>query len=99
MKQRAVVSAPAAARDLEAIYDLIADASSAFIAFGYELRLRAFCDGLDLASERGHRRDDVRPGLRIIGLERRVTIAFTVKEERVSILALFYGGVNWDGVL
>ena len=44
MKQRSVDYTPAAARALEAMYDLIAEASSAVIAFGYEQRRRAFCD-------------------------------------------------------
>jgi toxin ParE1/3/4 len=48
------------------------------------------------ASERGRRRDDIRPGLRIIGFERRVTVAFAVEEERVVILRIFYGGRDWE---
>jgi toxin ParE1/3/4 len=52
-----------------------------------------------MASERGHLREDIRPGLRIVGFERRVTIAFTVTETRVTILRLFYAGKNWDRVL
>ncbi len=34
-------------------------------------------------------------GLRIVGFERRVTVAFTVSEDRVTILRLFYGGRDW----
>ena len=48
------------------------------------------------AFERGHRRDDVRPGLRIIGFERRVTVAFTVSETHVVILRRFYSGWDWE---
>lgn len=55
-------------------------------------RIEAFCRRLDLASERGQRRDDVRPGLRITGFERRVTVAFRVGDSDVTILPLFYGG-------
>ena len=51
------------------------------------------------ASERGHKRDDIRPGLRIAGFQRRVTIAFTVTETRVTILRLFYGGRNWEPLI
>jgi toxin ParE1/3/4 len=43
--------------------------------------------------ERGCRRDDIRPGLLIIGFERRFPVAFSVSHERVTILRLFYG---WD---
>jgi toxin ParE1/3/4 len=35
------------------------------------------------------------PGLRVVGFQRRVTVAFVVEPERVVILRLFYGGANW----
>jgi hypothetical protein len=38
-------------------------------------------------SDRGQRRDDIRAGLRIVGIERRVAIAFTVSAPEVTILA------------
>jgi plasmid stabilization system protein ParE len=59
----------------------------------------AHCMKFDLASERGNRRDDIRPGLRITGYRRRVTIAFSVTETRVEILRIFYGGVDWEPLL
>jgi toxin ParE1/3/4 len=64
----------------------------------YVERLEIWCLGFDLASERGHSRDDVRPGLRIIGFERRATIAFAVEADRVTILRLFHGGQDWERV-
>ena len=60
-------------------------------------RIEAYCLGFELASERGHRRDDISLGLRIVGFERRVTIAFAVDDDRVTVLRLFYGGQNWEG--
>ena len=69
------------------------------IAFVYVQRLRAFCERLEYAAERGNRRDDLRAGLRIVGFERRVTVAFSVDETRVTILRLFYGGMDWEGAL
>jgi toxin ParE1/3/4 len=47
----------------------------------------------------GTARDDVRPGLRISGFERRVTIAFSVAGIEVVILRLLYGGQNWTDFL
>ena len=35
-------------------------------------------------------------GLRIIGFERRITIAFTVDDSQVTILRVFYGGKDWE---
>jgi toxin ParE1/3/4 len=42
--------------------------------------------------ERGTRRDDLRPGLRIVGYRRRVTIAFHVGDDSVTIDRVLYGG-------
>lgn len=96
MKRRIVGYAPAAAADLEWIYDTIADASDALTASRYEARIRAFCDRLEYAAERGQLREDLRPDLRIIGFAGRVTIAFAVEADRVSILRIFYGGRDWE---
>jgi toxin ParE1/3/4 len=41
----------------------------------------------------------VRPGLRVVGFERRIAVAFIAEPERVVILRLFYGGANWSDVL
>ena len=97
MKRRLVIYTTDAGKDLDWIYDAIAGAGSPVTASRYEQAIRAFCDGLDHASERGRRRDDIRRGLRIIGFERRATIALAVEEERVVILRIFYGGRDWEG--
>lgn len=98
MKERLVQFSPEARDDLLALYGWIAAAAHPDTAFSYIERIEAYCRGFDVASERGTRREDIRPGLRIIGFERRVTIAFTVEETRVVILRVFYGGRNWEGM-
>ncbi len=62
----------------------------------YVDRLIDFCHQLDVASERGTQRPDLAPGLRILGFERRVTIAFAVHDDRVDILRIFRAGRNWE---
>jgi toxin ParE1/3/4 len=42
--------------------------------------------------KRGARRDDLRPGLRILGFERRAAIALQATAETVVILRILYGG-------
>lgn len=59
-------------------------------------RVEIFCTKLDLASERGTLRNDVRNGLCIVGFERRLTIAFTVDDERLTNLKVFAAGQNWE---
>lgn len=99
MKPRKVAFSEDAKRDLSDLYDWIASATGPAVADRYLDRLGAYCRGFELASERGTQRDDIRPGLRIVGFERRITIAFTVEEERVVILRLYYGGRDWPSEL
>jgi len=93
---RDVIFAPEARADLLALYEWISAKASPDVAMTYIERIERYCSGFDLASQRGHMRDDIRTGLRVIGFERRVTIAFMVSEEVVTILRLFYGGQNWE---
>ena len=99
MKQRDVIFSPEAAADLQNIYDWISIKASHDIAYNYITRLEKFCTTLTLGSERGHLRDDIRPNLRIVGFEKRITIAIHVCDNSVFILRLFYGGQNWENLL
>jgi len=89
---RAVVFTPEAQNDLLDLFDYIADRSSPSRALGYMNRIEKVCMGLKTLPERGTRRDDLRPGLRVIGFERRVLIAFRVSPDSVAILRILYGG-------
>nr|WP_306256331.1 type II toxin-antitoxin system RelE/ParE family toxin [Mesorhizobium sp. SEMIA396] len=53
---------PEALADLRWIYDTIEIAAGNVTAIRYIERIEAYCQGLDYASERGTRRDDLRPG-------------------------------------
>lgn len=99
MIRRAVILAPEAREDLVKLYDRIAKAAGPVTALSYLARIEAYLMGFEIASERGSRRDDIRPGLRTVGFERRLTIAFTVEAERVTILRVFYGGMDWETIL
>jgi toxin ParE1/3/4 len=96
VKQRNVIFAPEARADVIALYEWISAKASPEIAIAYVERIEHYCNNFDMASERGHSRDDIRPGLRIVGFEKRVTIAFMISAETVTILRLFYGGQNWE---
>jgi toxin ParE1/3/4 len=82
----------------DAIADLIdlkrhiEDQAGADIAGGYINRIERFCRGLDILPHRGASRDDVRKGVRILVFERRVTIAYRIKEDSVIILRVFGAG-------
>jgi toxin ParE1/3/4 len=81
-----VVFSPEARNDLFDLYDYIAEHSSAERALAYLNRIEEFCLSLETFPERGTRRDEVRPGLRIVGFERRVTVAFQPQSDRITIL-------------
>ena len=87
-----VVSTPEAQDDLLDLYDYIADHSSPALALGYMVRIEKSCLSLNTLPERGTRREDLRPGLRIMGFEHRALIAFQVSERSVAILRILYGG-------
>lgn len=99
MRQREVVFSPEAIDDLNRLYDWIASVAGSTVALQYIERIETFCMRLDLASERGVLREDIRSGLRVVGFERRLTVAFSVEAETVTIYRLFYGGQNWEEVL
>jgi len=46
--------------------------------------------------QRGQLRDDLLPGLRTTGFERRITIAFVVTPDAVLIEGIFYGGQDFE---
>lgn len=91
-----VVFRPQAEADLIGLYEYIAERSGHRIAGGYIDRIEEACMALATFPKRGRRRDDVLPGLRTIGFERRVTIAFRVLESQVEIVTIAYAGRNFE---
>ncbi len=94
---RRVIFTKEASDDLDWIYRTIAENAGRRVAAAYLNRLEIFCLGLTHGSQRGTARHDVRPGLRVIGFERRISVAFDVDDKTVRIARLFYGGADWNG--
>ena len=91
-----VVFTPLAARQIDDLYDYIATHSNEATADVYVGRIVDHCQQLALFPKRGAMRDDILEGLRTIGFERRVTIAFMITREAVLIEGIFYGGQNFE---
>ena len=87
---------PEAQADLLALYTYIAEASGHVRAGGYISRIEEVCMGLATFPRRGARRNDIAPGLRTIGFEHRVTIAFRVLAEVVEIVTIAYAGRDFE---
>ena len=97
MRRRRLRFTARAKQDFLRLLDWIAERAGTEVALDYVQRVEAFCEGLAYSSERGHRRDDLRRGMRVVGFERRIAITFVVLDEEVRILRLYYGGRNWTG--
>jgi toxin ParE1/3/4 len=91
-----VVFAETAKADLDDIFAWIADRAGLEVALAYTRRIERFCREMTPFPQRGTSRNDIRPGLRALGFERRATIAFTVKGEDVIILRILYAGRSLD---
>jgi toxin ParE1/3/4 len=87
-----IIFSPEAAADLFNLYEYIARQSGLARALNYINRIEAHCTGFKFSPKRGTRRDDLRPGLRVVGFERRVLIAFHVQPDAVVIDRILYGG-------
>ncbi|HBC07009.1 MAG TPA: type II toxin-antitoxin system RelE/ParE family toxin [Rhodospirillaceae bacterium] len=87
-----VLFAPEAQNDLKELYLYIAARAGDGRAMAYVERIEAYCLGFADFPERGTRRDDLFPGLRVVGFEGRVTLAFLVGADTVSFLRILYGG-------
>ena len=91
-----VVFSPEAEAQLAAIYVYIAGQASPAIAERFTGSIVDYCEALTTFPHRGMQRDDLRPGLRILGFRRRVTIALEVEGDRVTIIGVFYGGRDFE---
>ena len=94
-----VIFSPEAEAHLLSIYDYVASEASPETARRFTDAITDYCAGLTSFPERGHKRDDLRAGLRIIGFRRRVAIAFTIGNSQVDVIGIFYGGQDYEAVL
>jgi len=78
--------------DLHGLFDYLADRFGITSAQRYSEQIEKTCIGLGTMPNRGTERSNLRPGLRIMGFRRRVTIAFRVKGDSVTVLRILYGG-------
>lgn len=94
-----VVFAPEAEEQVVALYNYIAKAASPDIAKRYTDGILSYCESFQSFPNRGYLRNDIRPGLRITHYKKRTIIAFQVGDERVSVLGVFYGGLDYETLL
>jgi toxin ParE1/3/4 len=91
-----VAFAPEAEEQLVALYFHLAEAASPDIASNYIEAIIQQCESLHTFPIRGTLRNDIRPRLRTLGFRRRITIAFEVSGDAVTILGIFYAGRDFE---
>ena len=91
--------APETEAQLLSLYRYIAGEASPDIAEHYIGAIIERCEKLEAFPLRGTPRDDIRPGLRTIPFKRRVVIAYSVIEDRVVVLGIYYGGQDIETLL
>ena len=99
MKRFEVRFLAAAATDLDELFCHIARESSPETADRYLSRLERFCLSLGTLPARGTVVPGRVPGLRRMGFEHRATILFRVREDKVEILRILYGGRDLAPIL
>lgn len=99
MKKFKVSFRPLAEADLFGLYRYIAEEAGHDVAGAYIGRIDQACRTLETSPKRGTRRDDIRPGIRTMGFERRATIVFQEKKTEVVIIRIFYGGRDFERAL
>ena len=102
MKKYSVHFTPDAIKDLEDIYEYIAEQSGfPERAWAFVGRLHKQCLTLETAPFRGHARDDLMKDLRITPLEKNTVAAFMIDEQKsfVLVLNVFYGGRDYEAIM
>ena len=94
-----VVFSPEAEAELLALFDYISEKATPAVAADFTSAIIDFCQSFSTFPNRGMRRDDLRPGLRITGFRHQVTIAFAVDGNTVSIIGIYYGGRDIEAIL
>ena len=93
-----VVFSPEARDDLLNLYEYLAEQAGMDRALAYVTRIETYCLGFADFPERGIRRDDLVQGLRVVGFERRVSVAFHIDAETVTLDRILYGGRNLEAL-
>jgi plasmid stabilization system protein ParE len=98
-RPRDVLFSPEAEAQLVSLYEYLAARASSAIAETYTNAIVERCDQLGEMPLAGIARDDIRRGMRTTFFRKRVVIAYTVAAKAVTVLAIFYGGQDYESLL
>ncbi|WP_145517803.1 type II toxin-antitoxin system RelE/ParE family toxin [Yersinia mollaretii] len=89
-----VTFTPEAEQQIVDLHRYITEQSSRVVADGFIGSLLDYLDGFSTFPERGNKRDDIRPGLRVTHFRHRTVVAFAVDDDRVLVVGIYHGGQN-----
>lgn len=95
---RPVRYARLALRDLDGIFEFIAR-DNPNRASTYVDEIREACRRLGDSPLVGVDRSDIRPGLRILPLWRRLVVAYQIEPDRIRVLRIFSAGRDYEAIL
>lgn len=96
--KRKLVFTPAARSDLEEIFWFIA-ADNPRRARSYVAEIEQACRNLRDMPNMGTRRHDLRPGLYVFPLWRRIIIAYELPDNRLDVLRVFSAGQDYEAIM
>jgi toxin ParE1/3/4 len=91
MSHRVVLSEEAE-QDIAAALGYLVPKAGERVARDYIDQIIAYCASFATFPERGTRRDDLLPGLRVVGYHRKASIAFSIEGDTVTIVRIFFRG-------
>lgn len=94
-----VIFALEARLDLADLFDYLAERTGEDFARAYINRIVEHCRRFDKFPKRGTPRNDIEPGLRLVGYKHRATIAFRVEGDTVVIARFLYAGRSLSGAV
>ena len=95
---RTLIYAGLAEADLDDIFDFIA-ADNPRRAMSYIDEIRQACRDLCRTPLIGVERPDIRPGLRVLSLWRRVVVVYELTPEQLRVLRIFTGGRDYETIM
>lgn len=94
-----IIFSKRAERQLDELFQTIDAESGVDRAKRFVGSIVDYCRGFSTFPERGRRRDDILPRMRVVGFRRRASIVFAVEASRVVVIGIYYGGQDFESDL
>ncbi|AHE72416.1 hypothetical protein M942_00260 [Enterobacter ludwigii] len=93
-----VIFSPQAEQQIIDLHEYITINGNQIVANGFISDLLDYLEGFTIFPERGNRRDDIRPGMRVTHFRHRTVIAFAIDGDSIIIAGIYHGGASYEGL-